>query len=179
MQEVSRKANNVVENLNTTTSGLNNKLNNNNTPVGVLLNDEDAAADIRVTLHNLQTSSIKLDENLEALQHNFLLRGFFKKKAKREAGGSEAERTTCDRQLKSTLKSWIVVFGSRPKNKNVTSLCHSLVRLTLYCNALTFVYNSTATDERNARKQFNRSMLNPYVQPKPLILQIIYETAIN
>lgn len=84
MQEVSRKANSVVENLNTTTNGLNTKLNNNNTPVGVLLNDEDAAADMRVTLHNLQTSSIKLDENLEALQHNFLLRGFFKKKAKRE-----------------------------------------------------------------------------------------------
>jgi phospholipid/cholesterol/gamma-HCH transport system substrate-binding protein len=85
MQEVSSKANTVVENLNTTTNGLNTKLNNNNTPVGVLLNDEDAAADMRVTLHNLQTSSIKLDENLEALQHNFLLRGFFKKKAKKEA----------------------------------------------------------------------------------------------
>jgi phospholipid/cholesterol/gamma-HCH transport system substrate-binding protein len=41
--------------------------------------------DIRVTLRNLQTASIKLDENLEAVQHNFLLRGFFKKKAKKEA----------------------------------------------------------------------------------------------
>ncbi|MDB5248003.1 MAG: transporter permease [Segetibacter sp.] len=91
MQEVSRKANSVVENLNTTTNGLNTKLNNNNTPVGVLLNDEDAAADMRVTLHNLQTSSIKLDENLEALQHNFLLRGFFKKKAKREAEEAKAK----------------------------------------------------------------------------------------
>jgi phospholipid/cholesterol/gamma-HCH transport system substrate-binding protein len=34
---------------------------------------------------NLETSSQKLDENMEALQHNFLLKGFFKKKAKREA----------------------------------------------------------------------------------------------
>lgn len=85
MQEISATANSVVNNLNTATNGLNATLNNRNTPVGLLLHDEDAAADIRVMLRNLQTSSIKLDENLEAVQHNFLLRGFFKKKAKKEA----------------------------------------------------------------------------------------------
>jgi phospholipid/cholesterol/gamma-HCH transport system substrate-binding protein len=85
IQEVSRNANVIVNNLNATTSDLNKRLSNTNTPAGMLLNDEDAAADIRVTLRNLQTASIKLDENLEAVQHNFLLRGFFKKKAKKEA----------------------------------------------------------------------------------------------
>ncbi|WP_018617526.1 MlaD family protein [Segetibacter koreensis] len=84
MQEVSATANSVVNNLNNATNGLNNSLNNRNTPVGMLLHDEDAAADIRVTLRNLQTGSQKLDDNLEALQHNFLLKGFFKKKAKKE-----------------------------------------------------------------------------------------------
>lgn len=53
--------------------------------VGVLLNDPKVAADLRVIVENLNSSSYKLDENLEALQHNFLLRGFFRKKAKREA----------------------------------------------------------------------------------------------
>jgi phospholipid/cholesterol/gamma-HCH transport system substrate-binding protein len=45
------------------------------------LNDEQSAASIKETIKNLQSSTQKLDENMEALQHNFLLRGFFKKKA--------------------------------------------------------------------------------------------------
>lgn len=85
LQEVSATANSVVNNLSNATNGLSSSLNNRNTPVGMLLHDEDAAADIRVTLRNLQTGSQKLDDDLEALQHNFLLRGFFKKKAKAEA----------------------------------------------------------------------------------------------
>jgi phospholipid/cholesterol/gamma-HCH transport system substrate-binding protein len=38
-----------------------------------------------MTLEHLQSGTAKLDENMEALQHNFLLRGFFKKKEKAEA----------------------------------------------------------------------------------------------
>ena len=80
LNQVSLSANAVVENLNTTTS----RLNSNKGAVGVLLNDEKAAANIQNTLANLQDGSKKLDENMEALQHNFLLRGFFKKQAKAE-----------------------------------------------------------------------------------------------
>lgn len=57
-------------------------LNSNGSPVGVLLNDEEAGRNLKITLENLQSGSKKLDENLEALQHNFLFRGFFKKKEK-------------------------------------------------------------------------------------------------
>lgn len=99
LQEVSATAKSVVNNLNNATNGLGNSLNNKKTPVGMLLHDEDAAADIKVTLQNLQTSSIKLDENLEALQHNFLLRRFFKKKAKQEA--QEAKNTPLQPQTDS------------------------------------------------------------------------------
>ena len=49
---------------------------------GVVLNDTLAAGSVKTTLHNLETSSQKLDEDLEALQHNFFLRGFFRKKEK-------------------------------------------------------------------------------------------------
>ncbi|TDB68233.1 MlaD family protein [Arundinibacter roseus] len=56
-----------------------------NSPVGVMLNDETTATTIKSTVKNLESSSQKLNESMEALQNNFLLRGFFRKKEKREA----------------------------------------------------------------------------------------------
>lgn len=94
MQEVLATANSVVNNLNNVTNGLSNSLNNKNAPVGMFLHDEDAAANIRVTLQNLQTGSQKLNDDLEAAQHNFLLKGFFKKKAKKEAEEAKAQQAT-------------------------------------------------------------------------------------
>jgi phospholipid/cholesterol/gamma-HCH transport system substrate-binding protein len=49
---------------------------------GVLLNDPSSAASFKAILKNLEAGSHKLDQDLEALQHNFLLKGFFKKKEK-------------------------------------------------------------------------------------------------
>lgn len=80
LNEVSNTAGSVMNNLNTAT----NRFNNSSGPLGVLLNDEDAAANMQLTLANLQAGSKKLDENMEALQHNIFLRGFFKKREKDE-----------------------------------------------------------------------------------------------
>jgi phospholipid/cholesterol/gamma-HCH transport system substrate-binding protein len=57
---------------------------NPNSPAGVLLRDEETGARIKATVKNLESSTAKLNEDLEALQHNFLFRRYFKKKAKAE-----------------------------------------------------------------------------------------------
>ncbi|WP_018478287.1 MlaD family protein [Pontibacter roseus] len=81
LEEATASANEITENLRTTT----NRLNNNNNAVGVLLNDQEFAKQLQSTMQNLETSTQKFDQNMQALQNNFLLRGFFRKQAKEEA----------------------------------------------------------------------------------------------
>ncbi len=53
--------------------------------IGRLLKDTVIAENMSQTMLNLKRSSKGLDENMEALQHNFLLKGFFNKKEKAAA----------------------------------------------------------------------------------------------
>lgn len=52
--------------------------------VGMALNDSTFQSQVSETIVELMESAQKLNENLEALQHNFLFRRYFKKKAKEE-----------------------------------------------------------------------------------------------
>lgn len=81
LQQASANAATLTANLDKAGS----KLNSTDNAVGVLLNDPKGARQMQSMLSNLQQSSVKLNEDLEALQHNFLLRGFFRKKAKAKA----------------------------------------------------------------------------------------------
>jgi phospholipid/cholesterol/gamma-HCH transport system substrate-binding protein len=53
---------------------------NQNTAIGVLLNDENTGADLKQTISNLKVSTEKLNEDLEGLQHSFPLKRYFRKK---------------------------------------------------------------------------------------------------
>lgn len=63
-------------------ANLNEAIKNPNSPIGVLLKDEESGASVKEIIKNLESSSIKLDEDLKAAQQSFLLKGYFKKEAK-------------------------------------------------------------------------------------------------
>lgn len=61
------------------------KINDNDNIIGVLLSDSVSAHKLQTTIDKAETASAKLDENMEALKHNFLLKGYFKKQEKAKA----------------------------------------------------------------------------------------------
>jgi phospholipid/cholesterol/gamma-HCH transport system substrate-binding protein len=85
IEDATSKANEVMGTIRTASNNLTTDLSKDNTPAGVLLRDEETAAYLKAAIKNLQSSTEKLDQNMEALQHNFLFRGFFNKKKKEEA----------------------------------------------------------------------------------------------
>lgn len=78
LDQIAGSANDVVANLKTASA-------DPQSPIGLLLNDKQAGADMKSTIKNLEESSVKLNENMEALQHNFLLRGYFRKQENQPA----------------------------------------------------------------------------------------------
>lgn len=58
------------------------KINSGNGTLGRLIQDSTIAENLNQTIVNLKKSSKGLDENMEAVKHNFLFKGFFNKKAR-------------------------------------------------------------------------------------------------
>ncbi|MFZ4398931.1 MAG: MlaD family protein [Bacteroidales bacterium] len=73
-------------------------INNGNGTLGRLIQDTNIAENINQTIVNLKRSSKGLDENMEAVKHNFFLRGFFNKKAK----AAEKKKEAAEEKKKKT-----------------------------------------------------------------------------
>ncbi|WP_432708364.1 MlaD family protein [Pedobacter sp.] len=85
LENTTKSAAVMTENLNKASA----KFNQTDNAVGLLINDPATAQQVKSIMTNLETSSQKLDEDLKALQSNFLFRGYFKKKAKEEAKATQ------------------------------------------------------------------------------------------
>lgn len=92
---VANKIKNMVTNLDQSTNEINKVVTNLNATilnikdgkgaVNYLTNDAGLVQKIDSTMTNINAASIKLNEDLEALKHNFLFRGYFKKLEKEKA----------------------------------------------------------------------------------------------
>jgi phospholipid/cholesterol/gamma-HCH transport system substrate-binding protein len=94
---VANKIKAIVGNLKHSSDGINKVVNNLNATItnvkdgkgaiNYLSNDPELVRKIDSTMTNINQASFRLNEDLEALKHNFLFRGYFKKqeKAKRKA----------------------------------------------------------------------------------------------
>jgi phospholipid/cholesterol/gamma-HCH transport system substrate-binding protein len=80
IQEASANAKSLTQNL----EDVSYRLRDSSNLAGVVFQDREAAENLRLTVENLQAGTKKFDENMEALQHNFLFRGFFRKRAKEQ-----------------------------------------------------------------------------------------------
>ena len=68
------------------------KINNGKGALTKILGDSTFANNITHTMSNLKKSSEGLSENMEAAKHNFLLRGYFKKKEKEKKKKEEDQK---------------------------------------------------------------------------------------
>ena len=68
-----------------TLNGLQRQVQTGGGPVQTLLTDTTAARQLRHTVSNVAQSTAKLNQSMTALQHNFLLRGYFRKQARKKA----------------------------------------------------------------------------------------------
>jgi len=72
------------------------KINKGDGTLGRLIQDKTIAENLNQTIVNLKKSSKGLDENMTAVKHNFLLKGYFNRKAKKAAEKKAAEKKTSE-----------------------------------------------------------------------------------
>lgn len=84
MKEIGDQANQVTNELNKTAQNIQQSIHSGDGVVHTLLYDTAFTNQLNTTLDNIEKGTEAFHEDMEALQHNFLLRGYFKKKARRE-----------------------------------------------------------------------------------------------
>lgn len=81
------------------------KVNGGKGTLGRLIQDTTIANNLSQTMINIKSSSKGLDENMEAAKHNFLLKGYFNKKAKAAEAAKLEEEKAKVKELKEKEKA--------------------------------------------------------------------------
>lgn len=68
--------------------------------MGRLIQDTTIAENLNQTIVNLKKSSRGLDENMTAVKHNFLFKGYFNRKAKEAADKKAADIKAAEKETK-------------------------------------------------------------------------------
>lgn len=88
---VGREADSLANELNSLVAGVKADINSGTGPAHLILKDSTSAAQLAGSLENIRKGTDGFNQNMEALKHNFLFRGFFRKqeKAKKKKSGSQ------------------------------------------------------------------------------------------
>ncbi|MEO8515379.1 MAG: MlaD family protein [Flavobacterium sp.] len=95
MEDIMKSVKTSVDNISVITDQLTEfsyKMNDKNGALSKLLSDQTFANKMDATMNNVKNATKGLNENMEAAKHNFLLRGYFKKKKKAEEKKAEENK---------------------------------------------------------------------------------------
>lgn len=84
LKDVAASADEMVKHLDKVIAGIDEKINTGEGPVNKLLSDRKMSEEIRLSLENVEQGTRRFNESMEALQHNFLLRGYFRKQERKK-----------------------------------------------------------------------------------------------
>ena len=97
-----QKLKNILDNLETSSAEIDDLVKNANTVVNniqsnegalnYVLNDSTLVNNLKSTLKNINEGTAKFNQNMEALKHNFLTRGYFKKLERHEKRAAKKEQ---------------------------------------------------------------------------------------
>ena len=90
LESVSVNANTLARDLDSMTNAIHKDIRQGSGPVTLLLEDTATAGNISRTLQHIEKGTASFEENMEALKHNWLFRGYFKKQEKAKAKQEQA-----------------------------------------------------------------------------------------
>jgi phospholipid/cholesterol/gamma-HCH transport system substrate-binding protein len=94
INNVGSNVDSLVSNVNKIALGIENDINKGKGTANALLKDSMIVTKLNASLDNIQQGTDGFNQNMEALKHNFLLRGYFKKLEKKKEKEAKKKNTS-------------------------------------------------------------------------------------